>query len=133
MGEILLRQSIGDQQAIVDSAGIHAQYGIAADDTVVRLLREKDLFEIDQHLSKPFISGKFDQYDLYLCMEQHHINDLKSMIPNATGRIYLFGHWQKREIPDPVTKPEIEYRKALASIEEAAKSWPDKLLALGLL
>lgn len=133
MGEVLLRQALGNHPAIVDSAGIHGQHGMPADDTVAKLLHENNLPEIDQHKSKPVVSGMSGQYDLYLCMENHHMVDLKAMIPNATGRIYLFGHWQKKEIPDPVTKPEVEYRKAYAAIEEAANAWPEKLTALGLL
>lgn len=133
MGEVLLRQALSGRKVQVDSAGIHGQHGMPADTTVAMLLNENGLPEINDHKSKPVVSGMSGQYDLYLCMENHHMADLKSMIPNATGRIYLFGHWQKKEIPDPVTKPEVEYRKALASIEEAAKAWPDKLMALGLL
>ena len=133
MGEVLLRQSLKGAEVQVDSAGIHGLHGMPADQTVVRLLNQNNLTEIEQHKSKPVVSGMSGQYDLFLCMEHHHINDLKSMIPNATGRIYLFGHWQKKEISDPVTKPEGEYRKAYAAIEEAANSWPEKLMALGLL
>ncbi|MGV0953531.1 MAG: low molecular weight protein-tyrosine-phosphatase [Fluviibacter sp.] len=133
MGELLLRQALHGHDVQVDSAGIHGQHGMSADETVARLLHENRLPEIDTHKSKPVVSGMSGQYDLYLCMENHHMADLKSMIPNATGRIYLFGHWQKNEIPDPVTKPEIEYRKAYAAIDEAAKAWPEKLAALGLL
>ena len=133
MGEVLLRKALASANVQVDSAGIHGQHGMPADTTVAMLLHEHGLPEIDRHKSKPVVSGMSGQYDLYLCMENHHMADLKSMIPNATGRIYLFGHWQKMEIPDPVTKPEVEYRKAFTAIEEAANVWPQKLMALGLL
>lgn len=133
MGEVLLRQALKGHPAEVDSAGIQGQHGMPADDTVAKLLHENGLPEIDTHKSKPVVSGMSSQYDLYLCMENHHMADLKSMIPSATGRIYLFGHWLKKEIPDPVMMPEIEYRKAYQTIAEAAEAWPQKLQALGFL
>ncbi len=133
MGEVLLRKALLGHDVLIDSAGVHGQHGMPADQTVAKLLHEDSLSEIDRHVSKPVVSGMSNQYDLFLCMENHHMADLKSIIPNATGRIYLYGHWQKKEIPDPVAKPEIEYRKAYASIEEAANAWPEKLKLLGFL
>lgn len=133
MAQLLLKRALSGHDVEITSAGIHGQHCMPADPTVNKMLHEAGLPEIDAHQSKPVVSGMAGQYDLYLCMENHHVSDLKSMIPSATGRVYLFGHWQKQEIPDPVAKPEVEYRKAYAAIDVAAQAWPQKLKAMGLL
>lgn len=133
MGELFLWRALASHEVLVDSAGIHGQHGMPADATVAKLLRDDGLMQIDEHKSKPVVSGMSGQYDLYLCMEKHHMSDLKAMIPSATGRIYLFSHWQNQEILDPVNQPEVEYRKAFDAIQQAANAWPSKLQALGFL
>lgn len=133
MGELLLRDALAGHPVQVDSAGIHGQHGVKADKTVVSLLKEKSVHDIDSHLSKPVVSGMVPKYDLFLCMEKHHLEDLKSISPNVTGRAYLFGHWANLEIADPHLLSEDHYRRALKQIEDAADQWRQKLPMLGLI
>lgn len=132
MGELLLRDALSGQAVQVDSAGIHGQHGMPADETVARLLKEIGVEDIDQHASKPVVSGMIPQYDLFLCMEKHHLEDLQSISPNVTGRAYLFGHWSNLEIADPHRLTEDHYRRAMAQIQEASDAWCQKLPMLGL-
>lgn len=133
MGEVLLRQALKGYPVQVDSAGIHGQHGLPADETVSRLLHENRMSEIDQHKSKPLVSGMAGRYDLYLCMEEHHLDDLQKIIPSVTGRAYLFGHWSDQEIQDPHQMSEDLYRIAYNQIDQAAKAWLENLPRLGLL
>ena len=133
MGEYLLKEALKGHAVEVDSAGIHGQHGIEADSTVVKILEEQGVTDIRAHKSKPVVSGMSGQYDLYLCMEQHHLNDLTHIIPSVTGRAYLFGHWANQEIADPHKLPEAHYRLAHEQITKATQDWLEKLPLLGML
>lgn len=133
MAEYLLKAALKNQQAEIQSAGIHGQHGIEADDTVVKLLEAQGMADIKNHRSKPVVSGMAGQFDLFLCMEQHHLDDLQRIIPSVTGRAYLYGHWSNLEIADPHKLPETHYRIAQEQITKATQEWLEKLPQLGML
>lgn len=133
MGEYLLKEALKGHAIEVDSAGIHGQHGIEADATVVKILNEHGITDIQHHKSKPVVSGMSDQYELFLCMEQHHLDDLRSIIPNITGRAYLYSHWSNQEIADPHKLSEAHYRLAHEQITRATQDWLEKLPLLGML
>lgn len=133
MGALILRDALSGHAVQVDSAGIDGQHGMPADATVIQLLKGLGVGDIERHVSKPVVSGMVAQYDLFLCMEKHHLNDLKVISPNVTGRAYLFGHWSDLEIADPHLLSEDHYRRTLAQIQNAADDWRQKLPMLGLL
>lgn len=132
MGEHILRRALTGLDLDVDSVGVHAEHGMDADPVVVRLLEEKGFKEIQQHRSKPLVSGMIAAYDLFLCMEQHHLDEIKSMNAGVTGRAYLFGHWSGLEITDPHRQSEDRYLETLGLIEQSAEAWKQKLPMLGL-
>lgn len=133
MAEYLLKDAFKGRQVLVESAGIHGQHGMEADDTVVKLLEAQGMNDIKNHRSKPVVSGMAGQYDLFLCMEQHHLEDLQQIIPGITGRAYLFGHWTSQEIADPHKMPEAHYLIAQEQITNATQDWLEKLPQLGML
>lgn len=132
MGEQLLKRALVGLPVEVDSAGVSGVHGIEADSVVKKMLLEEGISEIESHKSKPVISGMSSQYDLFLCMESHHMSDLQHIMPSVTGRAYLFGHWTSEEIPDPHNLEEAHYRLAYETISNAAKQWQEKLPLLGL-
>lgn len=133
MGEHLLRQRLKGMTVEVDSAGVSGQHGIEADPVVQKMLIEKGISEIEKHKSKPIVSGMSGQYDLFLCMESHHLSDIQQIMPSITGRAYLFGHWTSEEIPDPHNMEEPHYRLAYETIANASRHWQEKLPLLGLI
>ena len=133
MAEYLLKTALKDRQAEIESAGIHGQHGIEADDTVVKLLEAQGMSDIKNHRSKPVVSGMAGQYDLFLCMEKHHLADLQQIIPGVTGRAYLYGHWSNQEIADPHKLSEAHYHVAHQQIMKATQEWLEKLPQLGML
>lgn len=133
MAEYILKDALRGNDVLIESAGIHGQHGHDADPEVVRILAECKINKVACHKSKPVVSGMSGQYDLFLCMEQHHLNDLQTIIPSITGRAYLFGHWTNQEIADPHKMPESHYRIAHEQITKASQDWLEKLPLLGLL
>lgn len=133
MAEYLLKEALKGQAVHIASAGIHAEQGQPADPTVVKILKEQGLAGVEQHRSQPVVINMIDQFDLYLGMEQHHLDDLQHIMPSITGRAYLFGHWTGQEIADPHQLPEAHYHVAQAQIVEASKAWVKHLPRLGLL
>lgn len=132
MARLILQETLSGFNVQVDSAGVQAQHGLGADDTVTSMLNERGLHGIDQHRSKPLLSGMLPQYDLFLCMERHHLEEVLSMDSHITGRAYLFGHWTDTEISDPHLSTDERYQDALTLIQRAAQSWKDMLPLLGL-
>lgn len=133
MAEYVLKDVLRGRDVLVESAGIHGQHGQDADSVVVSILAEQGIRDVASHKSKPVVSGMSGLYDLFLCMEKHHLNDLQTIIPSITGRAYLFGHWSSQEIADPHKMPEAHYRIAHEQITKASHEWLEKLPLLGLL
>lgn len=133
MAEYLLKEALRGQAVHIASAGIHGQPGIPADTIVTKILAEQGITGIEQHQSQPVVTSMIDQFDLFLCMEQHHLDELQVIMPSVTGRAYLFGHWAGQEIADPHQMPEAHYLVARAQITEATQSWVSHLPRLGLL
>ncbi|MGV1015858.1 MAG: hypothetical protein ACOYBW_00615 [Fluviibacter phosphoraccumulans] len=133
MAEYLLKEALRGQAVHIASAGIHGQPGIPADPIVSKMLAEQGINAIEQHQSQAVVTNMIDQFDLYLCMEQHHLDELQIIMPSVTGRAYLFGHWTGQEIADPHQLPEAHYLVAHAQIIEATRAWVSHLPRLGLL
>lgn len=133
MAEHLFKAVFKNCQVTVDSAGIHGQYGLSADGVIKKMLVAQGLDSIRHHQSKPLTSSMSGQYDLYLCMENHHLDALQKMIPSVTGRAYLYGYWENEEILDPHARSEEHYLLALQKITKATQDWFDKLPQLGML
>lgn len=131
--EHLMKQAWADCNVHIESVGINGAYGAAADVEVVRMLKTGGVESIETHLSKPV--GQVDVYDfdLILCMENHHIRDLQRLLPHATGRVFLLGHWQNQEIADPHGLDETAYQTAYNSIKTAIHDWEPHLASMGLL
>lgn len=133
MAQYLLKAALKDRQVEIDSAGIQGQYGHEPDDTVVKLLEAQGIVDIKHHRSKPMVSGMAGQYDLFLCMEKHHLSDLQQIMPSVIGRAYLYGHWSNQEIGDPHNLSEAHYHVAHEQIMKASQQWLEKLPQLGML
>ena len=61
-------------------------------------------------------------------MEQHHINGVLSLAPEARGKVFLLGKWQdNREINDPYRQGRPAFVHAYALIDGAVNAWAQRL------
>ncbi|WP_311203383.1 MULTISPECIES: arsenate reductase/protein-tyrosine-phosphatase family protein [Klebsiella pneumoniae complex] len=111
----------------IGSAGVGALKDHAADENAVRIALKHSL-SLEGHKGKQFTSSLARQYDLILAMEQSHIEQISRIAPEARGKTMLFGQWiGKRDIPDPYRKSEEAFSYVYDLIEQAGKSWAEKL------
>ena len=85
------------------------------------------------HRSKPIMPTMLGRYDLILCMENDHLEQVLRMYPMGRGKVRLMGHWSAAQVPDPVGKAEPVYAAALEQIETSAKQWAQKLTNMGMI
>ena len=136
MAEYLLKASLRDYDVHVESAGINGAYASRADQEVVKMLKSEGIEGVDaieNHLSKPVSQLTATEFDLILCMEKHHLDDLQRLVPQATGRAFLMGHWKNEEIEDPHGLDQSEYLRALVQIQSSIVDWQKNLFDMGLL
>lgn len=136
MAEYLLKAALRDYDVHVESAGINGAYASRADQEVVKMLKSEGIEGVDaieNHLSKPVSQLTPTEFDLILCMEKHHLDDLQRLVPQATGRTFLMGHWKNEEIEDPHGLEQSEYLRALGQIQSSIVDWQKNLSDMGLL
>ena len=112
--------------ASVQSAGVAALTGHAAEETVSRIAAEHGISLAD-HCATQISIDATRQAELILAMEQRHIDAVLAFDPTARGKTFLLGHWSSREIADPYRQEEAAYRHAHAQIAETTGEWLARL------
>lgn len=85
VGERILRSRLPNM--IVDSAGIAALTGEAADPVMVNTARENGL-SLEGHCAKQLTPLMCREYDLILAMEQNHIEAVTRLAMEARGKTF---------------------------------------------
>jgi protein-tyrosine phosphatase len=120
MAEGLLAAALPSMQ--VRSAGLGALVGMPADDTAVRLLRERGI-DISAHRAMQLTRQLCDQSDLVLVMEQVQRARVEDLYPQARGRVFRIAEHSRRDVPDPYRQVEEAFRDALALIHDGVQKW----------
>jgi protein-tyrosine phosphatase len=109
-------------QIVVRSAGLGALVGMPADETAVRLMRERQI-DISDHRAMQITQAICVECDMVLVMEQAQRARLEAMYPQVRGRVSRIGEYAKQDVPDPYRQPEAAFRRALAMIEQGSQEW----------
>lgn len=125
IAERMLRRALPDKK--IDSAGVGALVGHAADSSAIEVSAQHQL-SLDGHQGQQFTGSLGRKYDLILVMEQHHIEQVTSISPEARGKTMLIGHWlEGAEIPDPYRKSMESFEYVYRLLDQACNSWVRKL------
>ncbi|MEJ4044857.1 arsenate reductase/protein-tyrosine-phosphatase family protein [Erwinia sp. SLM-02] len=125
IAERMLRRALPGKK--IDSAGVGALEGHAADDSAVEVA-EKHQLSLDNHQGKQFTGSLGRKYDLILVMEKHHIEQVTTIAPEARGKTMLIGHWLEGvAIPDPYRKSMESFEYVYRLLDQACNSWVRKL------
>ncbi|WP_413816464.1 low molecular weight protein-tyrosine-phosphatase [Pigmentiphaga sp.] len=131
MAEALLRRGIERRglRAHIVSRGLAAPVGRPPHEYAVAVAKSRGV---------PIPAGKcaaaVNQADLraasiILVMDRGHRNAIQQRFATASGKTFLIGHWQGREIEDPINStPEI-FERVWSEIEEGAEAWIEQMLA----
>lgn len=125
IAERMLRRALPGKK--IDSAGVGALEGHAADESAVEVA-EKHQLSLDNHQGKQFTGSLGRKYDLILVMEKHHLEQVTTIAPEARGKTMLIGHWLEGiEIPDPYRKSMESFEYVYRLLDQACNSWVRKL------
>lgn len=122
--EYLLRHRLGPGHgATVESAGLSAMTGHPMDPAALELLRAHGV-DGGAHVARQLDAGLLRRCDLVLAMERGHVDAIRRMAPEASGKVFLLDKWlHERDIPDPYRQRQAAYEQAYALIEQGVASW----------
>ena len=111
----------------VESAGIGALEGHAADETMSKIAAENGL-SLDGHIARQFTAELAAEFDLILALEKGHIRVITEKAPAVSGKTMLLGQWLSApEIADPYRRSEEFYKVVFKQLTEACAAWDSKL------
>ncbi len=122
MAEILLRDRFKGEKIAVASAGLMALVGHAADPLAVTLMAERGL-DATEHRARQITTELIQAAELVLVMEQWQQKELEKLYPQARGRVFRLGHWQKFDIIDPYRRGRECFEEALVAIDRGLNNW----------
>ena len=129
MAEALLAKALGgNDEYVVESAGLGALVGHAADPFVIELMDEIGV-DVRGHRARQIHPNMVEAADLVLVMTSGHKRAIADADPTARGKIHRLGEWQERDIDDPYRQPRAAFVDAMREIEEGVASWADKIRA----
>lgn len=115
------------QQVEVRSCGLQALVGRQPAQSAISVMSERGM-DISAHRGRLITAELAAWADLILVMEAHQADELLSRFPAAGGKVFRLGHFEERDIGDPVGRPKQAFVKALDAIERSAAFWIDDLL-----
>lgn len=122
--ERLLKQALPHKT--ISSAGISALAGHAADDTATAVADQNGV-SLEGHVARQLTRELCQQHDLILVMEQKHIDAVTRIAPEVCGKTMLYGHWIKRDIPDPYRQSREAFEFTYDLLADATQAWAQRL------
>ncbi len=123
--ERLLQKYLPEKE--ITSAGIGALVGQSADIQAIKTAKKESL-SLEGHLARQLTAGLCRENDLILVMEKRQMEFISDLVPEARGKIMLFGHWNgKKEIPDPYKKSTEAFESVYRLLDEAAHKWANAI------
>ena len=83
--------------------------------------------DLSPHIARQLTTDITRWADLILVMERHHLEYATRLDPSARGKIFLLGHWDKAEVPDPYRLAEENHQLAYDIMAHTAEQWIGKL------
>ncbi len=122
--ERLLKQALPHKT--ISSAGISALAGHAADDTATAVADQNGV-SLEGHVARQLTRELCQQHDLILVMEQKHMEAVTRIAPEVRGKTMLYGHWIKRDIPDPYRQSREAFEFTYDLLADATQAWAQRL------
>lgn len=127
MAEGLLKQAL--PEANVVSAGLGALVGQPADPHAVALMNGLGL-DISSHRARQLSRAIATQADLILVMDNSQRQEIQSLHPATTGRVFRLGELAKFDVPDPYREGLPAFENALELIQRGVEAWVPRIQAL---
>ncbi len=79
-----------------DSAGVFAFVGDRAVDNTIEVLNEKGI-DVSEHRTKRLSEYMAEEYDLFICMGQEHLEPTKALVGESKVRLFGEGIWDPED------------------------------------
>lgn len=123
--ERLLRQALPHKR--IGSAGLGALAGQGADASACAVAEAHGL-SLAGHVARQLTRELCQQQDLILVMEQAHLDAVCRLVPEARGKVMLFGKWSGgRDIPDPYRQSREAFEHVYSLLADASQGWSKRL------
>ncbi|WP_107688657.1 low molecular weight protein-tyrosine-phosphatase [Neisseria wadsworthii] len=123
--EYILKQLLPD--LFIASAGINATPNRKAEPEAI-LSAHRNRIDISPHVARQLTPQMCEFSDLILVMEESHIEDIALICPQARSKTMLLGQWTSPLfIQDPYKKSQDTFDQIYRQIENACKTWAEKL------
>lgn len=126
MAEALLahRLSVLGVPATVESAGLAALVGRAADPEAVRLVRARGL-DLTGHRARQLTPELIRAFELIIVMERAQQRLVETIDPVARGRVQRIGRFEGFDVPDPYRRGPRAFEQSLALIERGLDAFEE--------
>ncbi len=107
----------------LNSAGIHAVVGHAADVKAQQAMLDLYDINIERHIAQQLNVQLIQQADLVLVMSHNQVHHIGKLWPTAVGKIFRLGHWQSVDIMDPYGHSQTEFKQCCQLIHRCVDDW----------
>ena len=113
MAQVLLEQALKQRglDIVVESAGLGALVGRAADPLAIQLMEARGL-DLKTHRARQLTREIIRSFPLILVMEKEQQRGVEQLDPSARGRVHRIGRVGDFDVPDP-------YRRGISAFEES--------------
>lgn len=118
--------------ARVLSAGLAAPPGVRPDPLAVKAAATLGYTVGEDKRSQQVLPSHMQAADMIFVMDAEHKRQVSGRMPVATGKTFLLGHWEKREIPDPIGQSEEFFIEIINQLDVGCMSWVKQIRDMGL-
>lgn len=125
LAERILNMGLPD--LTLSSAGIGALVGKPADETTLSVAAKHGV-SLEGHSARQLTQKIAEQNDLILVLEPGHKREIVAQYPHLSGKVMLLDQWVgAKGIADPYQRSREFHEHVFALVDQASKSWIDKL------
>lgn len=124
MAEALLKQRFPNK--IIDSAGVGALVGHAADPAALEIMTAQQL-DITNHVAKQIDENLAKKADLIFTMSDSQTKWIEERWPFCRGKTFKLGHWMDKDIADPYKHEMSAFKTAYQDIVKGLEQWSVKI------
>jgi len=124
MAEFFLKNQF--PQLSIGSAGLSAMVGHAADDKAIACMDSLNI-DMRSHIARQINAELIKKADLILVMSKNQAQHIEQKWPFAKGKVFLLGHWQSQNVPDPYKHDQAFFDETCKNIRTYVADWQSHL------
>jgi len=133
VAEAMLVKKLGASPGLrISSAGLAAPIGIKPDPLAVKAANALGYEVSPDKRSQQVLPSHMQAADMIFVMDSGHKGLVSTRMPVATGKTFLLGHWESKEIADPIGQDEDYFADIITQLETGCESWSHQIKTMGL-